>query len=246
MIIHGDSTYLRFQDNFSLLTENYLKGKCREILLLAEGWLLSARTVKGGFIPWCETPSPCSHLKENCRDHFLLEETSSLFIEARLKRYFVHKDYSCCLRTFFLLTKENLKEVVHGDSRWYPPLLPWLKNKHKPCLHEIFFSISIVKRVNERVEKNGRGASGGWTFKLARDFFLLCDFDFDSVLIGCSLFPLSQGCRLLKGPKREIFGLGIFAQIRPIWIGYLGTRPKNPKKLRLGPYIALYFPRFLC
>jgi hypothetical protein len=50
----------------------------------------------------------------------------------------------------------------------------------------------------------------------------------------------------LKGPKREIFGLGIFAQIRPIWIGYLRTRPKNPKKLRLGPYIALYFPRFLC
>jgi hypothetical protein len=50
----------------------------------------------------------------------------------------------------------------------------------------------------------------------------------------------------LKGPKREIFGLGIFAQIRPLWIGYLGTRPKNPKKLRLGPYIALYFPRFLC
>jgi hypothetical protein len=50
----------------------------------------------------------------------------------------------------------------------------------------------------------------------------------------------------LKGPKREIFGLRIFAQIRPIWIGYLGTRPKNPKKLRLGPYIALYFPRFLC
>ncbi len=24
----------------------------------------------------------------------------------------------------------------------------------------------------------------------------------------------------LKGPKREIFGLGFFAQIRPIWIGY--------------------------
>ncbi len=49
----------------------------------------------------------------------------------------------------------------------------------------------------------------------------------------------------LKGPKREIFGLGIFAQIRPIWIGDLGTRPKNPKKLGLGPYISLYFPRFL-
>ncbi len=40
---------------------------------------------------------------------------------------------------------------------------------------------------------------------------------------------------VLKGPKREIFGLGIFAQIRPIWICDLGTRPKNPKKLGLGP-----------
>ncbi len=39
----------------------------------------------------------------------------------------------------------------------------------------------------------------------------------------------------LKGPKREIFGLEIFAQIRPIWIGDLGTMPKNPKKLGLGP-----------
>ncbi len=54
------------------------------------------------------------------------------------------------------------------------------------------------------------------------------------------------GTKALKGPKREIYGLRIFAQIRPIWIGYLGTRPKNPKKLRLGPYIALYFLRFLC
>jgi hypothetical protein len=34
----------------------------------------------------------------------------------------------------------------------------------------------------------------------------------------------------LKGPKREIFVAGIFAQIRPIWLGYLVTRPKNPKK----------------
>jgi hypothetical protein len=39
----------------------------------------------------------------------------------------------------------------------------------------------------------------------------------------------------LKGPKRDIFVAGIFAQIRPIWIGYLGTRPKNPKKLSLRP-----------
>ncbi len=58
--------------------------------------------------------------------------------------------------------------------------------------------------------------------------------------------PLTVTGMALKGPKREIFGLGIFAQIRPIWIGYEGTRPKNPKKLRLGPYSALYFPRFLC
>ncbi len=33
----------------------------------------------------------------------------------------------------------------------------------------------------------------------------------------------------LKGPKREIFDSGVFAQIRPIWIGDLGTRPKNYK-----------------
>ncbi len=35
----------------------------------------------------------------------------------------------------------------------------------------------------------------------------------------------------LKGPKREIFVAGIFAQIRPIWLGYLVTRHKNT----LGP-----------
>ena len=35
----------------------------------------------------------------------------------------------------------------------------------------------------------------------------------------------------LKGPKREIFDFGVFAQIRPIWIGDLGTRPKNYKFL---------------
>ncbi len=33
--------------------------------------------------------------------------------------------------------------------------------------------------------------------------------------------------RPLKGPKREIFDFGVFAQIIPIWIGDLGTRPKN-------------------
>ncbi len=39
----------------------------------------------------------------------------------------------------------------------------------------------------------------------------------------------------VKGPKREIFVAGVFAQIRPVWIGDLETRPKNPKKLCLGP-----------
>jgi hypothetical protein len=32
--------------------------------------------------------------------------------------------------------------------------------------------------------------------------------------------PFSFNEIWLKGPKREIFSLGIFAQIRPIWIGY--------------------------
>jgi hypothetical protein len=46
----------------------------------------------------------------------------------------------------------------------------------------------------------------------------------------------------LKGPKHEIFVAGIFAQIRPIWIGDLGTRPKNPTKNTFG---ALDLPLFL-
>ena len=33
----------------------------------------------------------------------------------------------------------------------------------------------------------------------------------------------------LKGPKCERFGFEFFALIRPIWIGDLGTRPKNYK-----------------
>ena len=37
------------------------------------------------------------------------------------------------------------------------------------------------------------------------------------------------GSGLLKGPKCEIFDSGVFAQIGPIWIGDLGTRPKNNK-----------------
>jgi hypothetical protein len=52
-------------------------------------------------------------------------------------------------------------------------------------------------------------------------------------------------CSCLKGPKREIFVAGIFAQIRPIWLGYLVTRPKNPKKLRLGPLLP-FISRDFC
>ncbi len=32
---------------------------------------------------------------------------------------------------------------------------------------------------------------------------------------------------LFKGPKLELFGFKVFTQIRPVWIGDLGTKPKN-------------------
>jgi hypothetical protein len=32
----------------------------------------------------------------------------------------------------------------------------------------------------------------------------------------------------LKGPKIEIIGSGVFTQIRPVWVGDLGSRPKYP------------------
>ncbi len=32
----------------------------------------------------------------------------------------------------------------------------------------------------------------------------------------------------LKGLMIEIFGSGVFTQIRPVWVGAFGTRPKNP------------------
>ncbi len=77
--------------------------------------------------------------------------------------------------------------------------------------------------------------------------FFICARRILKLVPGKTTFEVAEMMyKPLKGPKREIFGLGIFAQIRPIWIGYLGTRPKNPKKLRLGPYIAFYFPGFLC
>ena len=33
----------------------------------------------------------------------------------------------------------------------------------------------------------------------------------------------------LKGPKLEIFVAEIFTEIIPVWVGDLGTRPKNSK-----------------
>jgi|LakMenE01Jun11ns_1017448.scaffolds.fasta_scaffold9813272_1 hypothetical protein len=49
----------------------------------------------------------------------------------------------------------------------------------------------------------------------------------------CSIFDEKSGkkCRYsvsLKGPKLEIFGSGVVTQIRPVWVGDLGTMPKNP------------------
>jgi hypothetical protein len=35
----------------------------------------------------------------------------------------------------------------------------------------------------------------------------------------------------MKGPKHEIFEHGVFTQIRSVWIGDLGSRPKNVKSI---------------
>jgi hypothetical protein len=43
-----------------------------------------------------------------------------------------------------------------------------------------------------------------------------------------------------------MFGSGVFTQIRPLWVGDLGTRPKNPKLDALGLKVAnLYFLYFI-
>jgi hypothetical protein len=52
-----------------------------------------------------------------------------------------------------------------------------------------------------------------------------------------------QGDDNIKGA--QVFVADIFTHIRPVWAGDLGTRPRNPKCLRLEPYITLHFPRFL-
>jgi hypothetical protein len=48
--------------------------------------------------------------------------------------------------------------------------------------------------------------------------------------------------KTLRDLELERFGSRVFTQIRPIWVGDLGTRPKNSKFDDLGLKIAiLYF-----
>ena len=53
-------------------------------------------------------------------------------------------------------------------------------------------------------------------------------------------FPMSMSSlvkfdsNVLKGPKLEIFDSGVFTQIRPVWVGDLGTRPKTFKSVWFG------------
>jgi hypothetical protein len=47
----------------------------------------------------------------------------------------------------------------------------------------------------------------------------------------CFMFFVERRRFVLKGPKLEIFGSGVFTQIRPVWVGALRTRPKNVKKI---------------
>ncbi len=46
-----------------------------------------------------------------------------------------------------------------------------------------------------------------------------------------------------KGPKLEIFVGGVFTQIKPVWIGDLGTRPKIQKVYVWG-LMFLFFPGY--
>jgi hypothetical protein len=98
----------------------------------------------------------------------------------------------------------------------------------KDFMNFLFFSIEAIKSVN-------------FSFSATRHPKNLETIS-DHTEITDLILKTFQKIFLFKG---EIFVAGIFAQIRPIWLGYLVTRPKNPKKLRLRPYNTLYFPRFL-
>ncbi len=47
-----------------------------------------------------------------------------------------------------------------------------------------------------------------------------------AVTKGHGLIPIQIHFSELKGPKHEIFGSGVFTQIRSVWVGDLGTRQK--------------------
>ena len=46
---------------------------------------------------------------------------------------------------------------------------------------------------------------------------------------GYNIIGLLHRFQGLKGPMLEIFGFRVFSQIRPVWVGDLGTRQKNSK-----------------
>ncbi len=53
---------------------------------------------------------------------------------------------------------------------------------------------------------------------------------FKNIFLRTPARQTSKQCfSFLKGPKLEIFGSMVFTQIRPVRVGDLGTRPKNPK-----------------
>jgi hypothetical protein len=57
---------------------------------------------------------------------------------------------------------------------------------------------------------------------------LLKNFENRTQNILIYLLYLKKSIYPSKGPKLEIFGSRVFTQIRPVWVGDLGTRQKNP------------------
>ncbi len=51
---------------------------------------------------------------------------------------------------------------------------------------------------------------------------------------------------MLKGAKREMFVAGIFTEIRPVWVGYLVTKPKNIKKVYVWGLILPFISWDFC
>jgi hypothetical protein len=62
---------------------------------------------------------------------------------------------------------------------------------------------------------------------LLKEWWVRCTGTF--LYIRYSFLLISNKFCDLKGPKLEIFGSGVLTQIRPVWVGDLGTGPKNPK-----------------